>query len=221
MTDIDRVLLDADGLLAESCLAIYEADMQQTTSDDSKPHISNNGNNNTNNNNQGNSMNNKPNVNQNNKPNVNNNQNQNNNQSNKPMISNNSNDAQNNYGFTKDDLDNPQKLKQILDKAKKEKNLRTIKTILRSGISIGSLAVANFTAVPFAVTSAASIVANLGLSLNDQKHNREMQQMVVLIDKKIQETTANLMVERDPEKQKAIREYLNSLKQAKMKLRAA
>ena len=195
MTDIDHVYFDADCLLAESCLAIYETEEQshpQSNQNTTSP------------------------------PQRTNQLNTNNTQD-KPAINKSDNGTKEEtvYGFTKADLDDPEKIKAIMGKAKKEKNLRAVKTVLRSAISLGAVAATTFAAAPLAVVSAASIAANLGVSLNDQKHNREMQQMITLIDSKISKTNGEMFTEKDPEKQKAMREYINALKQAKMKLRSA
>lgn len=195
MTDIDHVYFDADCLLAESCLAIYEAEEQsqpQSNQNTTSP------------------------IQKTNQPNTNNNNNTN--QDGKPV---NSGESDSVYGFTKADLDDPEKIKRIMSKAKKEKNLRAVKTVLRSGISLGALAATTFAAAPLAIVSAATIAANLGMTLNDNKHNREMRQMITLIDSKISKTNGEMFTERDPEKQQAMREYVNALKQAKMKLKSA
>lgn len=211
MVDIDHIYFDADCLLAESCLAIYEAIDQhnQTNEEQNKD-------------NQNNQVNNKPTPpNDINHSNVQQHQ-QSPTDNNKPVNGNGSkNKEESVYGFTKADLDDPEKIKAIMGKAKKEKNLRAVKTVLRSAISLGAVAATTFAAAPLAVVSAASIAANLGVSLNDQKHNREMQQMITLIDSKISKTNGEMFTEKDPEKQKAMREYINALKQAKMKLRSA
>lgn len=202
MTDIDHIYFDADCLLAESCLAIYEAtDQQNDQNRDNQPPQQNDQNTS------------QPNTT--NKPITNGNENKpNNNVNNKPK-------EDTVHGFTKADLDDPDKIKAIMTKAKKEKNLRAVKTVLRSGISLGALAATTFAAAPLAIVSAASIAANLGVSLNDQKHNREMQQMITLIDSKISKANSEMFMEKDPEKQKDMREYINALKQAKMKLKSA
>ena len=218
MTDIDHIYFDADCLLAESCLGIYEAidNSQQNNTTQNRDNQNNQTNrpvqHNTNNSNVQHQQ---PPTN-NNKPNTNNGVN------NKPVNGGNGNNKEETvYGFTKADLDNPEKIKAIMAKAKKEKNLRAVKTVLRSGISIGALALNTFTAAPLAVVSAASIAANMGMSLNDQKHAREMKQMITLIDDKISKINSEMFMEKDPEKQKAMREYVSALKQAKMKLRSA
>lgn len=223
MVDIDHIYFDADCLLAESCLAIYEAIDQPNQTNEEQ-----------NRDNQNNQVNNKPtppndinhsNVQQHQQSPTNNNKPSNGNSNgvnNKPVNGNGGkNKEESVYGFTKADLDDPEKIKAIMGKAKKEKNLRAVKTVLRSAISLGAVAATTFAAAPLAVVSAASIAANLGVSLNDQKHNREMQQMITLIDSKISKTNGEMFTEKDPEKQKAMREYINALKQAKMKLRSA
>lgn len=211
MTDIDHIYFDADCLLAESCLAVYEAMDKSESNDENRdnqpPPISDQ---------------NQVNKQQNTSQHTQQNQSSNNAQ-NKPDTNklNNGTKEDTVYGFTKADLDDPEKIKAIMAKAKKEKNLKAVKTVLRSGISIGALAATTFAAAPLAVVSAASIAANLGMSMNDQKHNREMQQMITLIDSKISKTNGEMFTERDPEKQKAMREYISALKQAKMKLKNA
>lgn len=208
MTDLDHVYFDADCLLAESCLAIYESLDKPESNDgnhDNQPPP-------TSNQNQVNKQPQKNTTQQNTQQEVTSNNTQNNPGNNKEDTA---------YGFTKADLDDPEKIKAIMGKAKKEKNLRAVKTVLRSAISLGAVAATTFAAAPLAVVSAASIAANLGMSLNDQKHNREMQQMITLIDSKISKTNGEMFTEKDPEKQKAMKEYINALKQAKMKLRSA
>ena len=221
MFDIDHIYFDADCLLAESCLAIYEAIDQPNQTNDEQ-----------NRDNQNNQVNNKPtppnntnhsNVQQHQQSPTDNNKPSNGNSigvNNKP-VNGGKTKEETVYGFTKADLDDPEKIKAIMGKAKKEKNLRAVKTVLRSAISLGAVAATTFAAAPLAVVSAASIAANLGVSLNDQKHNREMQQMITLIDSKISQTNGEMFTEKDPEKQKAMKEYINALKQAKMKLRSA
>lgn len=211
MTDIDHIYFDADCLLAESCLAVYEAMDKSESNDENRdnqpPPISDQ-----------NQVNKQQNTSQHTQQNQSSNNAQNKPDTNKP---NNGTKEDTVYGFTKADLDDPEKIKAIMAKAKKEKNLKAVKTVLRSGISIGALAATTFAAAPLAVVSAASIAANLGMSMNDQKHNREMQQMITLIDSKISKTNGEMFTERDPEKQKAMREYISALKQAKMKLKNA
>ena len=207
MTDLDHVYFDADCLLAESCLAIYEAlDKPESTDEnrDNQPPSTSN-------------------QNQVNKQPQKNTTQQNIQQitSNNTQIKPGNNKEDTAYGFTKADLDDPEKIKRIMSKAKKEKNLRAVKTVLRSGISLGALAATTFAAAPLAIVSAATIAANLGMTLNDNKHNREMRQMITLIDSKISKTNGEMFTERDPEKQQAMREYVNALKQAKMKLKSA
>ena len=50
---------------------------------------------------------------------------------------------------------------------------------------------------------------------------RVITQPITLIDSKISKTNGEMFTEKDPEKQKAMREYINALKQAKMKLKSA
>ena len=200
MTDIDHIYFDADCLLAESCLAVYEAMDKSESNDENRdnqpPPISDQ---------------NQVNKQQNTSQHTQQNQSSNNAQ-NKPDTNklNNGTKEDTVYGFTKADLDDPEKIKAIMAKAKKEKNLKAVKTVLRSGISIGALAATTFAAAPLAVVSAASIAANLGMSMNDQKHNREMQQMITLIDSKISKTNGEMFTERDPEKQKPMRSLISS-----------